>query len=290
MILRKATAVIVLTALVTPAAAGAATRPVVVTGVTQWASLARAVAGPDATVVSLLSDPNADPHDHEATTADAAHVARAAVVIENGAGYDTWLAQLVAARSHPPTVVNVARLVGVTAGENPHLFYSVRASKRLVVALASALRARGAAPAVSSRASALLARLDGVGRALGAIARSCHGVRVAATEDVAGYLLGDAGLRVVTPERLRLAVGNGVDPSVHDLALALIQLERHPAFLIDNIQTSTPLTNELVSQARRYHVAVIRVTETMTGTNYVNWINDVIARVATALRHQGCLA
>ena len=69
-----------------------------------------------------------------------------------------------------------------------------------------------------------------------------RGVPVAATEDVTTYLLDDAGLDIVTPEALRLAVGNGVDPSVRDLATALAQLKRHPAFLIDNMQTATPLT------------------------------------------------
>ncbi|MDE3064283.1 MAG: ABC transporter substrate-binding protein, partial [Acidobacteriota bacterium] len=113
---------------------------------------------------------------------------------------------------------------------------------------------------------------------------------VAATEDVAGYLLSGLGLHVVTPERLRLAVGNGVDPSVHDLALALIQLGRHPALLVDNVQTATPLTNELVSQARSHHVPVVTVTETMAGTDYVAWLGRVVAQVASALRTQGCLA
>jgi zinc/manganese transport system substrate-binding protein len=94
----------------------------------------------------------------------------------------------------------------------------------------------------------------------------------------------------VTPEGLRLAIGNGVDPSVHDLALALTQLDAHPAFLINNVQTATPLTAQLVAQARAHHVPVIDVTETMAGTDYVAWIGGVVAKVSTALRREGCLA
>lgn len=268
----------------------AAPKPLVVAGVSEWAALARVVAGNDAVVVSLLSDPNADPHDHEATISDAEHVAQASVVIENGAGYDTWLAKLVQARARPPVVVDAARLASVSSGANPHLFFSVPVAERVVRALTGDLVARVVSRGVVSRSAALLTQLRRLDRSIRAIGAACRGVKVAATEDVAGYLLSEAGLHVVTPERLRLAVGNGVDPSVHDLALALTQLEAHPAFLLDNLQTATPLTNELVAQARTYHVPVIDVTETMTGSNYVTWIGHVVSEVSSALHRQGCLA
>jgi hypothetical protein len=85
-----------------------------------------------------------------------------------------------------------------------------------------------------------------------------------------------------------LAVGNGVDPSVRDLATALQQLKQHPAFLIDNIQTATPLTNELVAQAKSSHVPVIKVTETMRGRDYVSFMSGVVTKIRGALRAQGC--
>jgi hypothetical protein len=74
------------------------------------------------------------------------------------------------------------------------------------------------------------------------------------------------------------------------LALALRQLRAHPAFLVNNVQTSTPLTNEMVRVAKSSHVRVIDVTETMRGTNYVQWMRDVVAQIRAALVHEGCLA
>jgi hypothetical protein len=76
---------------------------------------------------------------------------------------------------------------------------------------------------------------------------------------------------------------------VRELATALDQLKRHPAFLVDNIQTATPLTNEMVAQATASHVPVVRVTETMVGTNYPTWLDGVLAKIQTDLRKQGCL-
>lgn len=268
----------------------ASTKPLIVSGVSQWGALAHQLVGSDANVVSLLSDPNADPHEHEATISDAANVARASVVLENGAGYDAWLEQLVSSRSSKVSVVNVGQLMKVSAGQNPHLFYNPHAAIAFVRSLTSLLKHRRGFANIESRSKKLIGQLSMTQSTVAAIARSCADVKVAATEDVTSYLLEDARLRIVTPEGLRLAVGNGVDPSIKDLAKALDQLKKHPAFLIDNIQTATPLTNELAAQATSSHVPIIKVTETMRGTDYVGFLNGVIAKIQVVLRKQGCLA
>jgi zinc/manganese transport system substrate-binding protein len=283
--------VAVFVAMVTLGVAGnkATTKPLIVSGVSQWGALARQLVGPDARVVSLITDPNADPHQHEATVADAANVADADVVLLNGAGYDTWLSQLVANRSGSVATINVASLMHVAAGQNPHLFYDPRAAIRFVQTLTSTLEHRSGYPHIGVRSTQLLGQLNALQRSALTIRQSCAGVAVAATEDVTTYLLNDMGLKIVTPEGLRLAVGNGVDPSVSDLAQALAQMDQHPAFLIDNTQTATPLTNEIVAKARSAQVPVIKVTETMTGTNYVTWINGVVHSIVQTLKKEGCI-
>lgn len=269
--------------------ADASGRPLIVSGVSEWGALAHQLVGSDANVVSLLTDPNADPHDHEATVSDASNVAQASVVLENGAGYDTWLSQLVSARGSKVSVINVGKLMGVAAGKNPHLFYNPVAAIKFVKALTTLLEHRPGYANIKVRSARLLAQLNAIQGAVHSIAMRCHQVKVAATEDVTSYLLQDARLDIVTPEALRLAVGNGVDPSVRDLATALEQLKKHPAFLIDNIQTATPLTNELVARAKSSHVPIIKVTETMRGTNYVKFVSGVVAKVKVDLKIEGCL-
>jgi zinc/manganese transport system substrate-binding protein len=269
--------------------AGSTSKPLIVSGVSEWGALASQLVGTDAKVLSLLADPNADPHEHEATITDAANVARASIVLENGAGYDTWLAKLVRASNSTVKVVDVGRLMGVTPGRNPHLFYNPLAAIKFVKALTALLVHRPGFADVTSRSRALLARLTVTQGAVARIARSCSNVKVAATEDVTTYLLTDAKLRIVTPRALRLAVGNGVDPSVADLARALAQLRAHPAFLVDNVQTATPLTKELVAQAKASRVPVIKVTETMTGNDFVGFIDGVVAKIKAELKLQGCL-
>ena len=269
--------------------ADASNKPLIVSGVTEWGALAHQLVGSDAKVVSLLTDPNADPHEHEATISDAANVAKASVVLENGAGYDTWLEQLVSAQGSKVSVVNVGKLMGVAPGKNPHLFYNPLAAIKFVKALTKLLERQHGFSNIKVRSAALLAQLESIQSNVESFAASCDHVKVAATEDVTSYLLQDARLDIVTPEALRLAVGNGVDPSVRDLATALDQLKKHPAFLIDNIQTATPLTDELAAQAKSSHVPIIKVTETMRGTDYVRFINGVVTKIKDDLKIEGCL-
>jgi zinc/manganese transport system substrate-binding protein len=267
----------------------APTSPSIVAGVSQWATLARQLVGKDLPVWSLLNDPNADPHEHEATVRDAARVSRATMVLLNGAGYDAWLARLARVSGANAWSIDVASLVGVSSGANPHLFYDPKAAIRFVEVLSARLeRSRGSAD-ITRRSALVLARLNDTQRTVLSIRSACANVPVAATEDVATYLLRDAGLRIVTPKALRLAIGNGVDPSIQDLATAMDQLRAHPAFLLDNVQTQTPLTSELVRRAVASHVPVIKVTETMSGADYVSWLNGVVEQITGALKSEGCL-
>src|SRR5579864_3680601 len=62
-----------------------------------WGSLVGQLGGLHVNVTSIVSDPNADPHEYEANPVDAEAMARAQYIIVNGADYDTWALQLISA-------------------------------------------------------------------------------------------------------------------------------------------------------------------------------------------------
>src|ERR1700690_1584037 len=62
-----------------------------------WGSLVSQLGGTHVNVLSIVSDPNADPHEYESNTGNAREVATADFVIENGAGYDSWMEKLLSA-------------------------------------------------------------------------------------------------------------------------------------------------------------------------------------------------
>src|SRR6266700_2044990 len=100
-------------------------KPKVVAAENFWGSLATQLGGDRVEVTSIITNPNADPHDYEPTTADARSMASAIFVIVNGIGYDPWADRLLAANPvRGRDVLNVGKLVGVPVGGNPHRWYS----------------------------------------------------------------------------------------------------------------------------------------------------------------------
>src|SRR5689334_18571977 len=62
----------------------------VVAGQNFWGSIAAQLGGSHVSVTSVVTNPNADPHDYESSSLDARAFATADYVILNGAGYDDW--------------------------------------------------------------------------------------------------------------------------------------------------------------------------------------------------------
>src|SRR5213592_4945100 len=101
-----------------------------------WGSIARQLGGDHVTVHSLISNPNADPHDYEPTPSDARAIASAKLVITNGIGYDSWADRLLAANKvSGRSVLRIGDLVGLHVGDNPHQWYSPPAVEKVIEAV-----------------------------------------------------------------------------------------------------------------------------------------------------------
>src|SRR5216684_1022429 len=97
----------------------------VVAGQNFWGSIAAQLGGSHVSVTSVVTNPNADPHDYESSTKDARAFATADYVILNGAGYDDWASKLLSANPNPSRkVFTVADLLNKKAGDNPHFWYN----------------------------------------------------------------------------------------------------------------------------------------------------------------------
>ena len=77
-----------------------------------YGDVATQLAGPDAKVSSVLSNPDEDPHLFEASPSVARSLSEARIVIYNGADYDPWMAKLLkAAKASNRRIIVVADLV-----------------------------------------------------------------------------------------------------------------------------------------------------------------------------------
>ena len=173
-------------------ASSAATAPAVVHVVAAenfWGNITSQLGGRHVRVTSLITNPNADPHLFETSAADAATLAQAQVVVENGAGYDTWMQSLLSADAGHPRIVVAASVLHVTGSDpNPHLWYDIPRVPAVAAAITAALVKAAPQDAPAFRAD--LARFDAsllpIDATLATIKKNFHDVSVAYTERVPG--------------------------------------------------------------------------------------------------------
>jgi zinc/manganese transport system substrate-binding protein len=250
----------------------------VVAGENFWGNIAVQIGGRHVRVTSLLTDPNADPHLYESDVSDAVAVAEAGLVIENGAGYDEFLTQLLGATRHPGRVViTAAGVLGATGPDaNPHLWYDIPRVPIVARAIETALARLepGDAGVFAADLAAFDASLRPVDAVIARIRQRYPGAPVAYTERVPGYLLAAAGLRVLTPPGFAASIEDGVDPSPRDTVMMDdLVTGRKIRVLLYNAQVISPVTEQIRTLALQARVPVVGVTETMppAACDYQAW-------------------
>ncbi len=249
-----------------------------------WGSLISQLGGNHVSVVSIVSDPNADPHEYESNSADAQAVANASFVIVNGAGYDTWALQLISASNTPnQKVLNVQQLLNSTVNPgcaeasqtsskgcvNPHFWYSpyyvnytVHAMYNDLVSIDPADTAYFHQQYVTLNASLWSSYMSREVE----IKQEYANAPVASTESIFVYMANATGLNVVSPPGFMEAVAEGNDPSAQDVATMQNLMDEGNSsvhVLVYNEQTVTPLTQSIKSLAAQHEIPIIGVTETI---------------------------
>ena len=156
-----------------------------------WGGLVSQLGGTHAQVLSIVSDPNIDPHDYESNAANARAIANANLVIVNGAGYDDWALRLLSANNDQnQRVLNVAELLGKHAGDNPHFWYSPSYVNQTVRAMYSDLVSLDSTNAAyyGQQYVSLNASLGQYNSRISEIAAKFAGRPIASTESIFVYL------------------------------------------------------------------------------------------------------
>jgi zinc/manganese transport system substrate-binding protein len=260
-----------------PAVAAPAGAPVAVVAAENfYGDLAGQIGGPGVKVVSIMSNPDQDPHLFEASAQTARDLAEAQLVIYNGADYDPWMAKLLAAHRAPHRLtIVIAELVHKKAGDNPHLWYDPKtmpaAAKALVADLAKLDPEHGAD--YRSRLNAYLQSLEPIAAKIAEMRKQYAGIQVTATEPVAGYMADALGLKMRNM-RFQIAVMNNAEPRASDVAAFQNDLKgRKAKVLLYNSQATDDLTKKMRDIATEAKIPVVGVSETEPpGTSYQEWM------------------
>ena len=232
-----------------------------------WGSLASQIGGAHVHVVSIITNPNTDPHSYEPTANDARVIASARLVIENGVGYDPWIARLLAAGGGDQTVLEVGSLVGVGDGGNPHRWYNPADVQTVINRLAAALSKLD--PSDKVYFARQRTRLERIGlrrydALITDIRQKYRGTPVGASESIFAMLAPALGLRLITPYSFLKAISEGGEVSVADKQTIDHQIAHHLIKIyVYNIQNVTPDVQAQLREARAAHIPVATITETL---------------------------
>ena len=261
----------------------------VVAGENFWGNIAAQLGGSRMSVHSVVTDPNADPHEYESSTQDARAFADADLVILNGAGYDDWGQKLLDANSSSHrTVLNIAQLLGRKPGDNPHFWYNP--SYVLTVAEKITVEYKtidpGGASFFDQQHDAFTSALKPYTDRIADIKSKYTGTPIGSTESIFVYMAAALGLDLITPPEFMDAVAQGTDPPASAVATVHDQVAgKQIKVLVYNIQASSALTASLKQLAQQQHIPSVGVTETLqpVGATFQAWQTAQLTTLEAAL-------
>jgi zinc/manganese transport system substrate-binding protein len=252
-----------------------------------WGSVASAVGGDEVEVKAVIHDPSADPHSYETTAEDALAAKDAKLLLSNGGGYDEFFGKLTGQAAGAKKLV--AYDIAATGDENEHVWYDLPGVDKVADRLAAQLGELQ--PAAKQRfadnAAAFKAKVDALQKRLGELGATHPGTKVVVTEPVAHYLLKSAKITDATPKAFSDAVENDTDvPAEAVSAYQQLIATKQVKALVNNAQTVTPLTQDVVGRAKAAGIGVVDVTETLPAgvTDYIVWMTGEVDELAGALK------
>ncbi len=252
-----------------------------------YGDIARQIGGANVAVTSILTNPDQDPHEFEASPSTAQTLADARLVICNGADYDPWAVKLLSASPSPSReIIVVATLAHKQAGDNPHVWYEPGTASALASALAETFAKLDPAHRgdYARRLASFRTSMKPLDQRIAGLRRKYAGTAVTATEPVFGYMADALGLQMRNG-RFQLAVMNDTEPSAADIAGFEKDLRSGAVkILIYNSQTSEALTRHMREIAEQAGVPVVGVTETEPrGKDYQEWMLSQLDAIDRAL-------
>ena len=254
-----------------------------------WGSIALQLGGSHVSVQSIVSDPNADPHEYESSANDARAFAEAKLVILNGAGYDDWGKKLLDANpASTRHVLAVADLLGKKVGDNPHFWYSPEYVVKVADAITAQYRSIDSADTsyFDQRRAEFTTALQPYTDEIGKIKLKFSGTPVGATESIFMYLADALGLNLTTPLEFMDAVAEGNDPPASAVVAFHDQISAGQIkVLVYNVQTTTAVTTTVKALAAAHHIPSVGVSETLLPENvtFQDWQLKQLAGLEAAL-------
>lgn len=299
-------------------------RIAVVTSTNVYGQIVEAIGGDFVEVTAIVSSTSQDPHSFEPSPRDQLAVSRAALIVENGGGYDSFIDSLIDASGSEAPVLTAVEFShdwpendgheneghddehaeddehghadddhgddghGHVEGFNEHVWYDPHTIAHLAADIADELSdlAPEHAETFTANAQEFAVGIEEIETALAAIGAAFSGTEIFVTEPVPLYLTTAAGLVNVAPEDFTEAVEEGRDVPAATLLEATTLLETDSIrAVIANSQTGGAETTAILDEAEQRLIPVVEFTETLPeGQTYLSWMQSNIEALEAALQ------
>jgi zinc/manganese transport system substrate-binding protein len=252
-----------------------------------YGELAQEIGGKEVKVQSIISNPDADPHLFTTSPSTSKALAQAQIIIYNGADYDSWIGQMLATVDKSKvTIINVADLVGVKSGANPHLWYKPETFPKLAQVLADKLiqlEPQNKAQ-IQANLKQFITEHNQVNQAIQQTKTKYAGTPVTATEPVYGYMADAMGLKMQGLD-FQWKIMNDSEPTPKMIAsYQELLTAKKVKVLFYNSQVSDSITKNMQNLAVQNSIPIVGVTETMPQNMTINtWLLSGIRATNSAL-------
>jgi zinc/manganese transport system substrate-binding protein len=231
-----------------------------------YADLVRQLGGQCVSVTAILSDPSADPHEFQPGTNDVLAYQHAQLVVQNGLGYDDFSDRILATLASQPVLIDAGEVLGLEAGDNPHVWYSPAYVDQLQAAVSAGLKqlAPEYAAYFDAQSSAVDQRMATYHELVGQLSAQFGGTPVGSTETIFEYMADATNLQLISPPGFMRAISEGNEPAAREIAAFHDQISSHRIrALVYNTQTVTNLVEQFQSLAHDNDIPTVGVSETM---------------------------
>lgn len=256
-----------------------------------YGELTKEIGGKYVHVKSIISNPNADPHLFAVSPSIAKSIIKADIIIYNGAGYDSWMEQILSSQTFKtkPNILNVAKIRGVKEGDNPHIWYDPDTmpivAQNLALIISDKLSDKEAKTEIKNNLAKFLKDYKVVTKKVQSIRAKYSGFMVTATEPVFGYMAQALGFNMQGLD-FQWKIMNNTEPT--PLMVAKYQeliLKHKVGLLFYNSQVTDSTTKHILEVARTSQVPIVGVSETMpSNSTIIDWFMRELSTIEAVLK------
>lgn len=255
----------------------------------QYGSVAKLIGGSNVKVTNIINNADGDPHTFISSVKNAKLLAKADVIIYNGADYDSWI-QPILKSNHNAVIIKVQDLLNYQQtpkfGMNPHLWYNPKTFPALATKLKDIFIEKD--PSDSSlyekNYENFNHKYEKVYQLVKQIRQNYKDTPVTATEPLFGYMANALGLDM-RDLAFQWVIMNDSEPSPNMMInYQKLFIDKEVKVLFYNEQVTNNVTHKILELASENEIPVVGITETMpTNDNAIDWMINTLEATATVL-------